>query len=146
MHKKDCATNAGLRPFMVLTYFVSPNNNVANGGDGIPTLKQVDQTGNVTPLVEGVEYMQVDYGVDSNGDGAADTYTDCSACTVTDWNNVVSIRINIVARNQDSTAGWSDSKTYALGSAGSVGPFSDPYKRHAFSQLVRLVNPAGRRE
>jgi type IV pilus assembly protein PilW len=146
MHKKDCATAADLRPFMVLTYFVSPNNNVANGGDGIPTLKQIDQYGTVTPLVEGIEYMQVDYGVDDNGDGATDRYTDCSACTLADWSNVVAVRINIVARNQDKTTGWSDSKTYALGLAGTVGPFNDNYKRHAYTQLVRLVNPAGRRE
>jgi type IV pilus assembly protein PilW len=146
MHKKDCATAADLRPFMVLTYFVSPNNNVANGGDGIPTLKQIDQYGTVTPLVEGIEYMQVDYGVDDNGDGATDRYTDCSACTLADWSNVVAVRINIVARNQDKTTGWSDSKTYALGLAGTVGPIQDSYKRHAYTQLVRLVNPAGRRE
>jgi type IV pilus assembly protein PilW len=147
MHKKDCAAAADLRPFMVLTYFVSPNNNVTNGvGDGIPTLKQIDQLGIITPLVEGIEYMQVDYGVDDNGDGATDRYTDCSACTLADWSNVVAVRINIVARNQDKTTGWSDSKTYALGLAGTVGPFNDNYKRHAYTQLVRLVNPAGRRE
>jgi len=147
MHKKDCATPSDLRQFLVQTYFVSPNDNVTSGvGDGIPTLKQIDQYGNVTPLVEGIEYMQIDYGVDDTGDGSPDRYTDCSACTLADWSNVVSARINILARNQDPTKGWSDSKTYALGLAGTVGPLSDPYKRHAYTQLVRLVNPAGLRE
>lgn len=173
MHKKDCAAAADLRQFMVLTYFVSPNNAVTNGvGDGIPTLKQIDQYGNVTPLVEGIEYMQVDYGVDGdnnsdgimddiNGDGvvdtgdldgAADSYSaTCNACAspanwAKYWSNVVSVRISIVARNQDKTTGWIDTKTYSLGLAGTVGPSNDNYKRHAYTQLVRLVNPAGRKE
>ena len=90
--------------------------------------------------------MQVDYGVDDGGDGETDRYTECSACTVADWSNVVAVRVNLVARNQVETKGWSDGKTYALGLAGSVGPLGDTYKRHAFTQLVRLVNPAGRRE
>jgi type IV pilus assembly protein PilW len=152
MHKKDCAAAADLRPFLVQVYFVSPDN---NPGDGIPTLKRRELTapGGVpvfvtTPLVEGIEYMQVDYGVDDSGDGATDRYTDCSACTLADWSNVVAVRINIVARNQEVTKDWSDSKTYSLGLAGNYTPTGTDlnFKRHAYTQLVRLVNPAGRRE
>lgn len=147
LHKKDCVATADLRQFMVLTYFVSPNNNITAGvGDGIPTLKQIDQFGNVTPLVEGIEFMQIDYGIDDSGDGAADRYTDCSACTITDWSNTVSVKINLVARNQEGSLGWDDSKTYSLGLAGTVGPLHDTFKRHAYTQTVRLVNPASRRE
>lgn len=180
MHKKDCTNPADLRPFMVLTYFVSPSNNptiVVPGsgctvGDCIPTLKQIDQYGNVTPLAEGIEYMQVDYGIDGdntgdglmddiNGDGfvdaqdldgAPDSYSStCTACATSAdwakyWSHVVSVRISLLARNTEQTPGWSDDKTYSLGLAGSVGPFHDAYKRHAFTQLIRLVNPSGRRE
>ena len=142
MHNKNCTTVADLREFKVTTYFVSPDNVV---GDGIPTLKSIDQYGNVTPLVEGIEYMQIDYGVDTDGDGAADLYTDCSTCTVAYWASVMSVRINIVARNQETTTGWTDSKTYDLGLAGTVTP-GGAYKRHAYTQMVRLNNPAGRRE
>jgi len=169
MHKKDCAASSDLRPFMVLTYFVSPDN---TPGDGIPTLKQIDQYGTVTPLVEGIEYMQVDYGIDGdsdgngllddvNGDGsvnaqdldgAPDSYSStCAACTTSAdwakyWSNVLSVRISILARNTEKTPGWSDAKIYSLGLSGSVGPFNDDYKRHEYSQLIRLVNPSGRRE
>ena len=146
---KDCATTASLRPFIVQIYFVSPENNV---GDGIPTLKRVelDQTGQfvTTPLVEGIEYMQIDYGLDApGGDGAADSYVAAPATAVAaDWGNIVSVKINIIARNIETTAGYTDTKTYALGSAGSFGPFSNAYKRHAYTQVVRLVNPSSRRE
>jgi type IV pilus assembly protein PilW len=107
--------------------------------------------------------MQIDYGVDNtpaapNGDGVADLYTDCSAATPAStcvtvvtgtqplWPNVVSVKINLLARNNEPTKGWKDTKTYNLGLDGVVGPFNDTYKRHAYTQLVRLVNPAGRRE
>jgi type IV pilus assembly protein PilW len=90
--------------------------------------------------------MQIDYGVDDTDDGMTDRYLDCSTCTVADWSNIVAARINIVARNQQATTNWSDGKTYDLGLAGTVGPFNTAFKRHAFTQLVRLVNPSGRRE
>jgi type IV pilus assembly protein PilW len=164
-HNKDCTTSASLRPFIVQAYFVSPDN---NAGDGIPTLKRREldaATGAfvTTPLVEGIEYMQIDYGVDgdSNGDGsidlaafdgAADSYSSTCATCVTPadwaryWSHVVSIKINIIARNNETTTGYTDTKSYVLGSAGTFGPFGNAYKRHAYTQVVRLVNPSARLE
>lgn len=138
---KDCATPASLRPFLVQVYFVSPDN---NAGDGIPTLKQIDQYGTVTPLVEGIEYMQIDYGLDADADGAADSYI--AAPTAANWPDIVSVKLSIIARNTETTTGHNDTKSYVLGSAGTFGPFGDAYKRHAYTQVVRLVNPSGRRE
>ena len=33
-----------------------------------------------------------------------------------------------------------------IGDSGTVGPFSDAFKRHAYNQVIRLNNPSGRRE
>lgn len=141
---------ADLRNFMVQVYFVSPHNAV---GDGIPTLKrrEIDQSNPstnqfvVTPLVEGIEYMQVDYGLDSDNDGAPNSYVPAPA--LEDWPNVVTVKINILARNAEESRGYTDTKTYTLGSAGTFGPFNnDHYKRHAYTKFIRLINPAGRRE
>ena len=158
---------ADLRKLKTEMYFIAPNN---NPGDGIPTLKRLELTNNgaapifsPTPLVEGIEYMQVEYGVDdplldTDGiggvglDGVPDFYTSCSACTLEQWSNVVSVKLHLIARNIDETKGHKDTVTYSLGTlgtagaAGTVGPFNDSYKRHAFTQLVRLTNPSGRRE
>jgi len=145
LHDKDCTTAASLRPFLVQVYFVSADN---NPGDGIPTLKrrELDATGVfvTTPLVEGIEYLQVDYGLDADADGAADSYI--AAPTTAQWPNIVSVRLNIIARNIEKSATYADRKTYLLGSAGIFGPFNDAYKRHAYTQVVRLINPSGRRE
>jgi len=146
-----------LRNFLVQVYFVSPSNNttvVVPGsgcavGDCIPTLKryELDPTTHVfvvTPLVEGIEYMQVDYGLDTGTDGAPDSYV--AAPTAAQWPNVVAVRMNILARNNEPTQSYTDTKTYTLGIAGTFGPFNDHYKRHTYTQFIRLTNPAGRRE
>ena len=153
LRQRNCTTgsttpDAELRRMMVQIYYVDSENET---GDGIPTLKRIELGASgtlmITPLVEGIEYMQVDYGLDSDSDGVADSYTTCSACTVTDWSNVMSAKISVIARNIETSAGYTDTKTYALGLDGTYTPAAgDHYKRHAYTQVVRLVNPAGRRE
>lgn len=148
------------RAYLVHIYYISKCNKLKTDGtcnDTVPTLKRLELTSGAinnttltppTPLVEGIENMQLDYGIDNLpapvGDGYPDSYTTTPA-NVTDWSNVVAIRVNLLARNNDPTAGYSDSKTYALGGAGSVGPYNDNYKRHAYSEVVRAINLTGRR-
>ncbi len=151
LRKRNCSTASDLRPFVEQAYFVTPDN-VA--GDGIPTLKRIelDPSGAfvTTPLVEGIEFMQVEYGrdidtVDTNPDGVANNYTD--APVAADWPNIVSIKVFIIARNIETTRNYTDTKTYSLGQAGTYTPASaDHYKRHAYTQVIRLVNPSSRRE
>jgi len=149
---KACTTaNSGpfadLRRFLVQIYYVDSNN---HAGDGIPTLKMAElstaNTFTITPLVEGIEYMQIDYGIDNNADGMPDgAYVSCSACTATDWANVVSVKINIIARNLETSTSYTDATIYNLGTAGSFTPGGN-YRRHAYTQVIRLTNPAGRKE
>ncbi|ADE12392.1 PilW family protein [Sideroxydans lithotrophicus] len=149
LQQKDCATPADLRQYLVDVYYISSCD--VCGTDTIPTLKMV-QSGPaaapvITPLVEGIENMQFDYGIDNTGDGAPDTYTATPAAT--DWQNVMAVQVNLLARNNDPTVGYQDTKTYSLSAVSgvsSVGPFNDSFKRHAYSELVRAINPSGRRE
>lgn len=157
--RKDCVTAAGLRQYVVRIYFVSTGN---GAGQNVPTLKRLDFTGTgwtETPLVEGVESLNIEYGIDTTGDGAADVYTTdptsytCGGpCTpVSNWTNVVTARFHILVRNTDTSPGQTDTKTYnlgndALGNAIVLGPFNDGYRRHVYTGLVRINNPAGRRD
>lgn len=140
---------ADVREFVVQVYFVSPNNKVVAGvGDGIPTLKrrELDPATHAfvtTPLVEGIDYMQLEYGLDIDDNGAADSYVTNPGAT--DWPNVVAVKMHILAKNTETTKNHTESKTYSLGPAGTVTP-GDSYKRHAYTQYIRLVNVAGRRE
>lgn len=157
---------AVLRKYLVHIYFISPCNVPAGGGancsgadDGgnpIPTLKRlelgVSGTGagasaalSTVALAEGIENLQLDYGIDTDGDGSPDSYATAPSDTAA-WQNVMAIRVNLLARNNEKSGGYVTDKKYSLGVAGTVGPFADNYKRHVFSTLARVVNPSSRRE
>ena len=156
---RTCGTAlAGKRQYLTNIYFVSDNN---GAGQNVPTLKRLEFTGSgftETPLVEGIEFFRISYGIDTDGDGLPDVYTPdpanyvCATCTpVENWRNVVTAKIAVLARNIDTSPGYIDAKTYNLGldAAGNpivVGPFNNAYRRHVYTSLIRVVNPAGRRD
>lgn len=166
--KKDGVTSADLRNYVVQIYFISPCSIPTGGGDNctgasddngkpIPTLKMVELSVDGAnpaisapiPLVEGIDNLQLDFGIDTDNDGAPNSFSTCStstACSLTDWSNVVAIRLNLLARNTEQTIGHTDTKRYDLGLEGLTTATNDAYKRHAYSILVRAVNPSGRRE
>ena len=159
LHQKDCVTAAPLYQYRTHIYFIA---NDDKPGDGIPTLKRAELVAgnfNIVPLVEGIENLQLEYGLDTSvpttGSPAAyaadpNTYNGCApAACVSYWRNTVAVQINLLARNQTTTLGYTDTKTYTLGiTAGGgpnlVGPFNDSYKRHTYSTVAHLYNPAGR--
>jgi type IV pilus assembly protein PilW len=146
------ALAAAVEPLYVRIYYVSTCSNVdcsASGADSVPTLKRMDVKPGATvlvPLVDGIENLQFDYGVDTNLNGAPESYTATNAppSSISNWANVMSVRVHLLSRNVDPTGSYTDAKTYALGDV-SATPAGN-YKRHAYSELVRLNNPAGRRE
>lgn len=163
-HALDCTAPANYQRFMVQIYFVA-NSNV--GSDGVPTLKRAElgatsagvATWNIVPLVDGIETIQFEYGIDTDGDGRVDvfnanpgTYNTClAAACLANWLNTYVIKVNVLARNTEASPNFSTTKTYILGKLAdgttdnTFGPFSDPFKRHAFTSVVRLDNPAGRK-
>jgi type IV pilus assembly protein PilW len=180
--QKDCITAATLYRYLVRIYFVSTCNKYATGqtsctvaadnGIPVPTLKMVefvDGTQTVVPLVEGIEDLQLDFGIGQVA-GAGPTYTHTSAPvayttnpSTTEWPDVVAVRVNLLARNTEPTTGFLDSKTYTLGEAGSIDPCAHnpftgapnspaqiaaclSYPRHVYSELTRVENVSGRRE
>ncbi|MFD2367788.1 PilW family protein [Pseudoduganella sp. GCM10020061] len=160
--RRDCETAAALRRLQVHIYYIAANN---EEGDGIPTLKRAELRSDgeaafrIVPLVEGIQNMQLEYGMDTDADGAADSYaTDpatfngcaLAACAITNWSNVLATRVSLLARNTVPTAGHTDTKTYQLGylsdgTANTVAAANDGFKRHVFQSLVNLPNPTGRK-
>jgi type IV pilus assembly protein PilW len=155
LHKRDCTTVAALHRYRTHIYFIAKNNKT---GDGIPTLKRAEldpgPAFTIVPLVDGIDDLQLQYGIDSPAvDGIPDSYSAAPA-SVDDWRAVVSVRINLLARNTEPTSGYSTTapsatKTFALGYDANgapivAGPFNDNYKRHAYQSEVRVNNAAGR--
>jgi type IV pilus assembly protein PilW len=81
----------------------------------------------VEELVEGVENMQVRYGVDTTGDRAADEYL--AADALSDWSRVVSVRIRLLMRTVDDILrGPVDTNTYDVDGDG-VAEYNPPADR-----------------
>lgn len=161
LHKHDCTTVSSLRAYVMHIYFIANNN---KPGDGVPTLKRADLGANgefsVVALSEGIENLQLEYGLDTNGDSTPDAvsadpgaYGGCAAdpCYITNWLNAVTVKVNLLSRSTEASPGYTDTKTYPLGLQADgtqlvVGPFNDGFKRHGYTGTIRMNNPAGRRE
>lgn len=146
-----CVNIMEIRRYVTRMYYVADCD--VCGQDSIPTLKRVELLDGAlvtTPLAEGVEDMQLEYGFDTNHDGAPDVYrtglNGVAGSPENDWSNVLAARVVLLSRTTDETPGYVDQKIYHLGLAGDRGPYNDSFKRRAFVQLARLINPSGWRE
>ncbi|MDH4561491.1 PilW family protein [Pseudomonas sp. BN411] len=146
LKKKDNVTLADVRKYVAHIYYIRNCNDCSGSGDGVPTLWRRELvSGNITsiPIAEGVENLQLRYGLDDNKDGAPDRYVALPSST-TEWSSVVSVEVNLLARAAEPTAGFTDSKRYVLGDV-QVAP-GGSFKRHAFSAVVRATNLSSRKE
>ena len=167
---RNCTTAAGMRQYIVRIYYIADIPPVVAPGnapvpDAVPVLTRLDLnavTGawDPSPLAEGIEQLQLEYGIDTNQDGAPDVYNAnpstfaCGGCTAgSNWANTVAVRIHVLARNVEPSINYVDPKTYTLGRDAAGLAFTEipagtltGYRRHAYSGLVRLVNPSDRRD
>ncbi len=89
-----------------VTYYIRDN-----ATTGQPCLYRKVNQEDVEELVEGVENMQVVYGEDTDNDHRANKYV--TAAGVSDWQDVVSVRIGLVMRTVDPILrGQLDTSTY----------------------------------
>ena len=152
LHSIDCATIADVKRFVVRAYYVASCDRC--GVDTIPTLKRAELVGNaivVTPLAEGVEDLQVEYGIDANGDGTPDRYVESPDPALGpgfgEWSNVTAVRLFLLARSTDVEPGYKDTtRQFNLGPAGYKAATADGHKRMLLTSVVRPMNLAGQRE
>jgi type IV pilus assembly protein PilW len=148
-NQRDCTTRAVQRQFLTHIYFVASND---QPGDGIPTLKRAEMgnlaSGNgftIVPLAHGIEDLQVEYGIDTDGGGtpwpggtgadgipnvfvaspdtynranAAAPFASCAAALANcmqNWGDVMAVRLYVLARNTTASQDHLDTKAYILG-------------------------------
>ncbi len=96
-------------------------------------------------LVEGVEAMRFEYGIDSDGDGLIDVRTGTPSAL--QWPDVVMVRVSLVVRNLQPSFGFVDTKTYSVAGRSYTVPHDyRNHKRQLYSRTVSVRNIAGRRE
>lgn len=102
--------------------------------NGTTTTAKVSQ-----PLIEGVENMQILYGI-----GNATSVTQyVKAGDVADWTKVRSIKFAILAASSADTAGLVNSKTYVLLDKSVTAPGTDKRPRQVYTDIVALRNYLG---
>lgn len=151
LHNIDCNTVADVKRYVSRTYYVASCDRC--GVDTIPTLKRADLFGNaivVTPVAEGVENLQVEYGMDADGDGTPDRYLEYPDAAIAPaygaWQNVMAVRLYLLVRSTESDAQYTESKQFNLGPAGYVAGPNDGNRRVLLTSVVRPMGPAGQRE
>ncbi|MFC5581908.1 PilW family protein [Rhodanobacter terrae] len=168
------STSAELRQYVERSYYVATCDVCSGtGADTTPTLKVAEFVNGaiqVSSLVAGIEDVHYSYGEDLDNNGSPDCYVDnpsdvsavptaCAAAAAAavppytwtasataNWANVTAVRINLLSRNLDNTASWTDTRSYDLGRAAADGPYNDHYKRHVYGTVARIWNTGGLRE
>jgi type IV pilus assembly protein PilW len=109
------------RDLVVHAYYVD---NTSSFADGIPSLRrQTLVDGGVIEdqeMVSGVENLQIQLGLDTNGDGSVERYVDPDSPTVTEGAvgylpgaRVVAVRLWMLVRSEESPApAWRDEREY----------------------------------
>ena len=143
--QRNCTTTAELRQFLTHIYFVANND---QAGDGIPTLKRAElgavsgaATFTIVPLAHGIENLQIEYGIDTDGNGVpwsgdgipnvftaspdrynraspSSPYANCAANAancIRNWGDVMAIKLSVLARNTAASRDYLDTKVYTLG-------------------------------
>ena len=109
--------------------------------DSIPTLCVEQLVGSAMTtdcLVEGVEDMQIEFGIDSDGDGVPNQYK--SSVTATEVNTAVTARVYLLLRSINEVTGYLNEKTYKLGENDTATKFDDGYLRRIFTTTVLMRN------
>ena len=111
---------------------------VADGAGGLPSLWRMDDGRTPQELVEGVLQMQVLYGVDTDSDTSANQYV--TAAAVSDWTEVVSVRINLLMESiRDNVTDTPQSYTFN----GSTVTAADKRLYKVFTSTVAIRNRLG---
>jgi type IV pilus assembly protein PilW len=115
-----------------ITYTVA-----TDGTTGLPNLYRKDGTNAAVPLLEGVEDMQILYGIDSDADKIPNRYVNAGA--VVDWTTVVAVRIALLVRTVNQVAATATAQNYTLLDAAAYKP-NDRYLRRLFVSTITLRN------
>ena len=121
-----------IRRLVTYTYSIGD----AASGVGLSLFRNGDE------LVEGVENMQIRYGVNNGADNGANMLVQYqTANNITNWNSIVSVRIYLVVNTiKERFDKELDTQTYDVGELQPYNPDDDYRRRTVFTTTVMLRN------
>lgn len=122
------------------TYFISDSSWTNSSGAAVRSLYRATGDGSPEEILQGVEDMQVTYGIDSNGNGDADSFLD--AASVSDWTQVVSVHVSLLVNSVDDASDTPANYVYSPVGSNPIAPASstDRLMRQEFTALVTARN------
>jgi type IV pilus assembly protein PilW len=125
--------NSQIVPVRTVAYYIG----TSGGRTG---LWRVAGSANPEELVEGVERMELRFGVDTNDDRIADSYTTADLVGA-NWGNVISVSVALLVRSPDEYGTERDAGNYILLDKTFTAP-SDRHVRQVFVSTATLRNRA----
>ncbi|PCJ30330.1 MAG: hypothetical protein COA90_09735 [Gammaproteobacteria bacterium] len=124
--------DAELFKFAFTSYFIRL------GAGGSPSLWKFEHTSNrAFELIEGIEDMQIVYGLDTNNDDTVDSYENAQTVeNLSQWDQVVSARISLLAQTLENNLTTSD-QIVSYNGAPVTG---DGKLRRVFSSTITIRN------
>lgn len=149
--QRDCATLAPRYRMLNRIYYI-------NDDDQLMRSELVGNQYEQAAIVDDVELVRFEYGMDRDGDGQVDAvngYTNDPSINPDDpggalvpeaWADVIMVRVTLVVRSEKPSAGFLDNKSYTIAGATYTVPAEfQSHRRQVYSRTVSLRNVAGRR-
>ena len=110
-------TTAHVAKFESYAYYIAQTGRNNLNGDPIPALFRMDIAGNAVELVEGVENMQITYGLDTDNDGSVDRLSTANVISTdpadnNSWDKVKTVNISLLVNSIDSASDKQQTYTY----------------------------------
>ena len=122
-------------------YYIRTYANVP--GDGVPTLcRKTLEAGDPPTVVDsciaqGIEDLQIDWGLDADGDGSPNFYV--ATPTAAETTQIVAVRVAVLARSVGSDLSYLNDKTYTMSNAPPRTP-NDSFYRRIYTSTVVVRN------
>jgi type IV pilus assembly protein PilW len=128
------ADTSELVPIQTVVYFVD----TSSTGSGTSLYRRIGDAA-AEEVVEGIDTLQLQFGIDTNGDAShlADDYV--TANSVTDWSRVVSVRVALLVRSLEQYGSEVDAASRTL-LGENISAFNDRRERRVFMTTATLRN------
>lgn len=152
--------SAQISRYVTTRYYIGTADKTNHTGDAVPALYRYitaqdkddcDGDSDTTEviacpqeLIEGVERMEILYGVDTDADSVPDSYLAAGAVGLTtsaNWSSVISVRLSLLLRTINENFNIDeDDNTYTLLDAAAYDPADEHLRRRVFTTTVQIRN------
>jgi len=130
-------TDANVMKYLYYAYYVKNTGRTNASNEPILALMRQDVSGNEDEIAEGVEQMQVRYGVDTNSDRAADQYQTATEVEAgNNWDNVISVNMRLLFATTGNVS--TEAQPYTFN--GTTTTPSDTKLRREWNSFITLRN------